>query len=52
MLVGKIITDSLTQRYDGYADAAASKKKVAYDVFQRGDSVFLTGTVDICSSFC
>nr|CAB3266199.1 long-chain fatty acid transport protein 4 [Phallusia mammillata] len=45
MLVGKIIKQSLTQRYDGYADEQASKKKVAYDVFQKGDSVFMTGDV-------
>lgn len=43
MIVGKIIKQSLTQRYDGYADEAASKKKVAYDVFQKGDCAFMTG---------
>uniref|UniRef100_F7B684 Very long-chain fatty acid transport protein n=1 Tax=Ciona intestinalis TaxID=7719 RepID=F7B684_CIOIN len=45
MLVGKIIKQSLTQRFDGYADKEASKKKVAYDVLQKGDSVFMTGDV-------
>uniref|UniRef100_H2ZMB7 long-chain-fatty-acid--CoA ligase n=2 Tax=Ciona savignyi TaxID=51511 RepID=H2ZMB7_CIOSA len=45
MLVGKIIKNSLTQRFDGYADKEASKKKVAYDVLQKGDSVFMTGDV-------
>ena len=43
MLVGKIITDSITQRFDGYADDTSTKKKIAYDVFKRGDSVFMTG---------
>ena len=43
MLVGKIITSSGTQRFDGYADESATKKKIAYDVFQKGDSVFMTG---------
>ena len=43
MLVGKIITGSGTQRFDGYADKAATEKKIAYDVFQKGDSVFMTG---------
>jgi len=44
MLVGKIISQNNgLQRFDGYADEAATKKKIAYDVFQRGDSVFMTG---------
>ena len=49
MLVGKIITGSGTQRYDGFADEAATKKKIAYDVFQKGDSVFMTGIIGTTS---
>lgn len=37
------IGDELRQSYSGYADAAASKKKVLEDVFERGDRWFRTG---------
>ncbi|CAK8685496.1 unnamed protein product [Clavelina lepadiformis] len=45
MLVGKIVKDSLTQKFDGYADESESMKKIAFDVFEKGDCVFLTGDV-------
>ena len=47
MLVGKIVKDSLTQKFDGYADESESMKKIAFDVFEKGDCVFLTGFINV-----
>ena len=38
-----LIGEDTRHSYSGYADAAASKKKVLEDVFQRGDRWFRTG---------
>lgn len=40
--VGRIGQDA-RQAYAGYADKAASEKKVIHDVFERGDAFFATG---------
>jgi len=48
MLVGKISKVNPTQRYDGYADEAATRKKIAFDVIEKGDSVFMTGERCLC----
>jgi fatty-acyl-CoA synthase len=37
------ISDSAREAYTGYADKAASAKKVLRDVFRRGDAFFATG---------
>lgn len=42
MLVGKVKNDVM-HRFDGYVNQEATKKKVANDVFCKGDSAFLTG---------
>eukprot|EP00058_Branchiostoma_floridae_P009386 XP_002594874.1 hypothetical protein BRAFLDRAFT_86042 [Branchiostoma floridae] len=44
-LVGKIIQGDPMREYDGYADKQATKKKIAYDVFKKGDMAFLSGDV-------
>lgn len=31
------------REFDGYASKEATKNKIAYDVFSKGDSAFLTG---------
>jgi len=41
-LVGKVKTDAMHQ-FDGYLNKAATQKKVAFDIFSKGDSAFLTG---------
>ncbi|KAI2803774.1 hypothetical protein BLOT_007910 [Blomia tropicalis] len=41
--VGKIIENDPTRAFDGYADKAANKKKIIYDVFRKGDCAFLSG---------
>jgi fatty-acyl-CoA synthase len=37
------ISDAAREAYSGYADKAASDKKVLHDVFRRGDAFFATG---------
>jgi hypothetical protein len=42
-LVGKIIKGDPLREFDGYADKKATSKKIARDVFHKGDAAFLTG---------
>jgi len=42
-LVGKIVKGSPLRQFDGYASEEASMKKMAFDVFRKGDCYFLTG---------
>jgi fatty-acyl-CoA synthase len=44
-LISRILLDPLKpgQRFDGYADAAATESKVLTDVFEKGDRWFRTG---------
>ena len=42
-LVGKIIKGDPLREFDGYADKKATNKKIARDVFHKGDAAFLTG---------
>ena len=42
-LVGKIIKGDPLREFDGYADKKATNKKIARDVFTKGDTAFLTG---------
>ena len=32
-------------QFDGYVNKSATNKKIAYDVFKKGDSAFMTGDV-------
>lgn len=43
VFIGKIIPNNPTRAFLGYVDQEASKKKIVYDVFTRGDSAFLSG---------
>jgi len=45
MFVGKIIKNDPIRDFHGYADASATKKKMAVDVFSRGDAAFLSGDI-------
>ena len=36
---------STSRDFHGYADASATKKKMAVDVFSRGDAAFLSGDI-------
>ncbi|XP_033119130.1 long-chain fatty acid transport protein 4-like [Anneissia japonica] len=42
-LIGKIRKGDPTREFHGYVNKEASGKKIACDVFQKGDSVFLSG---------
>ena len=44
-VVGEILNDPMrpTNRFEGYADKAATEKKILRDVFKKGDAYFRTG---------
>ncbi|VFV21340.1 long-chain fatty acid transport [Lynx pardinus] len=44
-LVGRIIQQDPLRRFDGYLNQGANNKKIAKDVFQKGDQAYLTGDV-------
>lgn len=43
VFIGKIIKNNPSREFLGYVDKDASKKKIVYDVFRKGDSAFLSG---------
>ena len=45
MFVGMIKKNHPIRDFHGYADPNATKKKVAQDVFKRGDAAFLSGDI-------
>lgn len=45
MFVGMILRNHPIRDFHGYADPNATKKKVAVDVFKRGDAAFLSGDI-------
>eukprot|EP00061_Rhincodon_typus_P014219 g41118.t1 len=44
-LVGRINQQDPLRRFDGYANESATSKKIAYNVFKKGDSAYLSGDV-------
>ncbi|XP_067877322.1 long-chain fatty acid transport protein 1-like isoform X2 [Heterodontus francisci] len=44
-LVGHINQQDPLRRFDGYANESATTKKIAYNVFKKGDSAYLSGDV-------
>ncbi|KAF7486409.1 Hypothetical predicted protein [Marmota monax] len=44
-LVGRIIQQDPLRRFDGYLNPGANNKKIAKDVFKKGDQAYLTGDV-------
>ncbi|KAL4617376.1 Long-chain fatty acid transport protein 4-like [Arapaima gigas] len=44
-LVGRIIQTDPLRRFDGYVNQAATNKKIASDVFRKGDHAYLSGDV-------
>jgi len=58
LLVGRIVKGHPMREFDGYASTEATKKKIAYNVFKKGDCYFLTGELSqlqfavILSIFC
>jgi len=49
-LVGKIVKGQPLREFDGYANPEATKKKVAHNVFKKGDCYFLTGKLLLLKS--
>ncbi|XP_034275268.1 long-chain fatty acid transport protein 1 [Pantherophis guttatus] len=45
LLVGRINQEDPLRRFDGYVNQNATNKKIAYNVFQKGDQAYLTGDV-------
>ncbi|KAG5832770.1 hypothetical protein ANANG_G00294660 [Anguilla anguilla] len=45
LLVGRINQQDPLRRFDGYASQDATNKKIAHDVFKKGDSAYLSGDV-------
>uniref|UniRef100_A0A3B1K8F5 Very long-chain fatty acid transport protein n=1 Tax=Astyanax mexicanus TaxID=7994 RepID=A0A3B1K8F5_ASTMX len=43
VLVGRIIQQDPLRRFDGYANQEATNKKIIHNVFQKGDSAYLSG---------
>lgn len=42
-LVGRIVKSNPLQHFDGYLNQSATNKKIARDVFRKGDAAYLTG---------
>ncbi|XP_023020391.2 fatty acid transport protein 1 isoform X2 [Leptinotarsa decemlineata] len=45
VFIGKIIPNNPSRAFLGYVDEEASKKKIVHDVFNHGDSAFLSGDI-------
>lgn len=45
VFIGKIIPNDPSRAFLGYVDKSASKKKIVYDVFTKGDSAFISGDI-------
>ena len=43
LLVGKINQQDPLRRFDGYANQDATSKKIAHNVFKKGDTAYLSG---------
>lgn len=43
LLVGRINQQDPLRRFDGYASQDATRKKIAYNVFRKNDSAYLSG---------
>ncbi|XP_052224361.1 long-chain fatty acid transport protein 1-like [Dreissena polymorpha] len=50
-LVGKIVAGDPLRQFDGYVNKEATDKKVAMNVFKKGDMAFLTGDVLIIDEY-
>ncbi|KAJ8286599.1 hypothetical protein GJAV_G00041000 [Gymnothorax javanicus] len=50
-LVGRIIQSDPLRRFDGYVNQSATNKKVANNVFKKGDSAYLSGDVLIMDQY-
>ncbi|KAJ8921036.1 hypothetical protein NQ315_015832, partial [Exocentrus adspersus] len=51
VFIGKIIPNNPSRAFLGYVDKEASEKKIVHDVFQHGDSAFLSGDILVADEF-
>uniref|UniRef100_A0A8C7Z6Z5 Very long-chain fatty acid transport protein n=1 Tax=Oryzias sinensis TaxID=183150 RepID=A0A8C7Z6Z5_9TELE len=51
MLVGRINPSDPLRRFDGYCDPAATNQKIAYNVFEKGDAVYVSGDVLVMDEY-
>lgn len=47
LLVGRINQEDPLRRFDGYINENATNKKIAYNVFRKGDQAYLSGTLQV-----
>uniref|UniRef100_G1MXM9 Ubiquitin-related modifier 1 n=2 Tax=Neognathae TaxID=8825 RepID=G1MXM9_MELGA len=50
-LVGRIVKSNPLQHFDGYLNQSATSKKIARDVFAKGDAAYLTGDVLVMDKY-
>ncbi|GCC17527.1 hypothetical protein chiPu_0017584 [Chiloscyllium punctatum] len=50
-LVGRIVQSDPLRRFDGYVNETATTKKVAQDVFKKGDAAYLSGDVLVMDEY-
>uniref|UniRef100_H0YZR3 Long-chain-fatty-acid--CoA ligase n=1 Tax=Taeniopygia guttata TaxID=59729 RepID=H0YZR3_TAEGU len=50
-LVGRIVRSNPLQHFDGYLNQSATNKKIARDVFAKGDVAYLTGDVLVMDKY-
>ncbi|OPJ67843.1 long-chain fatty acid transport protein 4 isoform A [Patagioenas fasciata monilis] len=50
-LVGRIVKSNPLQHFDGYLNQSATNKKIARDVFKKGDAAYLTGDVLVMDKY-
>lgn len=44
--MGRIVRSNPLQHFDGYLNQSATNKKIARDVFTKGDAAYLTGEME------
>ncbi|XP_067825962.1 long-chain fatty acid transport protein 4 [Heptranchias perlo] len=50
-LVGRIVQNDPLRRFDGYVNETATTKKIAHDVFKKGDTAYLSGDVLVMDDY-
>ncbi|XP_072908912.1 long-chain fatty acid transport protein 4 [Hemitrygon akajei] len=50
-LVGRIVQSDPLRRFDGYVNDSATSKKIARDVFKKGDMAYLSGDVLVMDDY-
>ncbi|KAM9856956.1 long-chain fatty acid transport protein 1-like [Aulostomus maculatus] len=51
MLMGRITHNDPLRRFDGYADQDSTSQKIAHNVFQMGDSAYISGDVLVMDDY-